>query len=272
MAPNIGRMGKSRNCARCGSAFEPRGDCASRQAKYCSRECGWTAQKTAAETSIPTADELQSLHHDQGLSVAEIGRHYGKSDWWAKQALARRGVQQRSTRTGTTLACLACSASFYAKRSEIAKGRRYCSSACRYGHLESPATRPDVRAKISASKIGPRNPAFKDGLSEDTVRRRHVSIKIKGERRCRVCGTEGLLHLHHVIPRSMFKAGITEILNCIPLCPRCHAGWHHRSVTIHRSVFTAEEWAYLSSVELLGQRVAAWLDDRYPEGAVVANG
>jgi hypothetical protein len=44
----------------------------------------------------------------------------------------------------------------------------------------------------------------------------------------------------------------------------CHTGWHHRRVTIYRDVFTEDEWAWLTTQELRGQNVIAWLDDRYP--------
>lgn len=58
--------------------------------------------------------------------------------------------------------------------------------------------------------------------------------------------------------------GIREILNTIPLCAGCHTGWHRRRVVLHREIFTREEWVCISSAPLLGQNVAAWLDERYP--------
>lgn len=90
------------------------------------------------------------------------------------------------------------------------------------------------------------------------------SLRNKGETACRACGTTYGLHLHHAIPRSMFRAGRDELLNGIALCHACHLGWHQRVVVLYRDIFTEEEWAYLSGVVLLGQNVLAWLDDRYP--------
>lgn len=97
------------------------------------------------------------------------------------------------------------------------------------------------------------------------------SVKAKGEAACRACGATptgtgpmGALHLHHAIPRSMCKATKTDLRNGIPLCRACHAGWHDRQVTIYRDAFTVAEWAFLLTVDLLGQEVGPWLDRHYP--------
>ncbi len=76
-------------------------------------------------------------------------------------------------------------------------------------------------------------------------------------------GLDGL-HLHHVIPRSMCKATQTDLRNGIPLCRQCHAGWHERTLTVPRSVFTAEEWEFLIAAPVLGQNVKVWLERNYP--------
>lgn len=90
-------------------------------------------------------------------------------------------------------------------------------------------------------------------------------IHLKPENCCRLCGVTGAsLHLHHVIPRSMCTASKFDLRNGLPLCGTCHHKWHQRSVVIYRDVFAPDEWAYISTVELTGQRIEAWLDDRYP--------
>ena len=92
-----------------------------------------------------------------------------------------------------------------------------------------------------------------------------VSLVAKGETCCRNCGYPHNLNLHHVIPRSKWKGGIQEPLNCIALCTSCHLGWHHERVIVPRSVFTEEEWEFLCAAPLLGQNVQPWLERRYPE-------
>lgn len=253
-----------RQCAQCGADFIPPADDHRRRAKYCTRACGWAAQKAAAEAATPSRDELHALYVAQGLTIKAVGAHYGRSDWWAKRALATRGIPERRP-DRLTAQCLQCGATFSVRPSVVKKGHgKYCSIACRGKHQGAPSKRPGAAAKISAAKRGPRNAAFKTGLHRATVTRNGTNLKAKGEDRCRVCGYGSNLHLHHIIPRSMWRRGITELLNCIPLCAHCHAGWHHRWLTIYRDVFTPEEWAFISSADLLGQNVTAWLDERYP--------
>lgn len=254
-----------RQCAQCGADFLPPADSDKRQAKYCTRACGWAAQKAASDAAMPSRAELHALYVEQELSIAAVGGHYGRSQWWAKKALATRGIPERSQRRGGDVQCLQCGTTFYAKRAESKRGNgKYCSVACRAKHHGAPSKRPGVAAKIAEAKRGPRNAAFKTGLDPSTVARNGVNLKAKGETCCRACGSAEHLHLHHVIPRSMWRRGITELLNCIPLCARCHAGWHRRYVTIYRDAFRPDEWACIASADLLGQNVTAWLDERYP--------
>lgn len=92
------------------------------------------------------------------------------------------------------------------------------------------------------------------------------SIALKREERCRNCGAGGVfLHLHHAIPRSMCRATKYDLRNGLPLCGSCHPKWHCRTTTIYRDVFTEEEWEFLSSVQLTGQEIGPWLDERYPD-------
>lgn len=58
--------------------------------------------------------------------------------------------------------------------------------------------------------------------------------------------------------------------NGITLCNRCHISWHRGGRVIPRALFTADEWAYLSSLTLTGRETAAWLDKHYPPQEVAA--
>lgn len=255
---------RTKSCERCGAEYTPPSDCATRQAKYCTRECGWAAQRERAAAALPSRDALLELYVQKGMSVAAVGDHFGRSAWWAKNALAAHGIPERPRVLRRQQVTCPCGSTFEAKASEVKRGKaRFCSVACRGKYTPAPSKRPGAAAKISAAKTGPRNAAFKTGLDPSTVSR-VVNLRVKGEPTCRHCGSADNLHLHHVIPRSMWRAGIKNILNCIPLCARCHVGWHRRYVTIHRDVLTSEEWECVSSAQLVGQNVAAWLDDRYP--------
>lgn len=164
-----------------------------------------------------------------------------------KHAYAKRG----STARDVTCPC----GTVFRVKSRRSTTARYCSIPCRkkYDTYEG-----------FGDREGEKNPNFKHGKRRD-LHSRSFTLAKKGETCCRNCGAAGLrLHLHHVIPRSKFRAGKAEILNGIPLCQPCHFGWHYKKVTIYRSVFTDAEWAYLTSVQLTGENIEAWLDKHYP--------
>jgi 5-methylcytosine-specific restriction endonuclease McrA len=178
------------------------------------------------------------------------------------KGLRTRGPQQE--RKGRMIRCEVCGAEFYASPARLKEGRRFCSRDCWRVGMTSPSTRTDVRDKISRAKT-------KHGLSSGKRQRQleHAgcTLKAKGETCCRNCGGSRYLHLHHAIPRSMWKAGILEPLNCIPLCVSCHHVWHGgrgKGGTLPRRIFKPDEWACISTAPLLGQDVMAFLDRRYP--------
>jgi hypothetical protein len=166
--------------------------------------------------------------------------------------------------------CENCGATFEARVSEMRKGpRRYCSRDCWRAHAPSPATRPEVRDKISAAKT---THGRSLGRRQRQLEHAGFTLAAKGERVCRNCGGGHNLHMHHAIPRSMWREGIMNPLNGVPLCIACHLGWHRRDVVLYRDIFRPEEWACLCSAQLLGQNVMAWLDDRYPSRPRVGSG
>lgn len=258
-----GHRGARRVCQECGREFIARSDCATRVSKFCSRECGWAVQKRQAADAIPPREELERRLREAGSTTA-LGRAYGRSAWWAKAALAARGIPEIPHKKTVLIACEVCGQRFEAKRSQVRRGRRFCSRECMGAGMPAPSSSDAARQKIANGKRGARNPMWKGEDTEGSVYR-VFNVRLKGEKRCRNCGhSDGVLHLHHIVPRSMCKAGVRDMRNGVTLCLWCHSGWHQRRVTIHREILTAEEWAFVSSLELLGQSITAWLDDRYP--------
>jgi hypothetical protein len=259
---------RARPCERCGDEFVPRDECVSRQRKYCSRECARAVQRETADAQLPTRDEVAPFF-DANVSDAEVGRHYGRSAWWARQLRARYGFPAWRQQRGEAVDCEHCGETFYAQGGELARGKgRFCSRKCRYKAGAFPPGHHDRLSKqLRKDRKGEGNPGFKHGryVGKNTVRRSKFSLAVKGEDRCRNCGSRDRLNLHHVFPRSFHKAAREEIRNGLPLCHHCHRGWHERTVTICRDVFTEEEWAYLRRVRLTGQKTMPWLDERYPE-------
>lgn len=86
-----------------------------------------------------------------------------------------------------------------------------------------------------------------------------AQCEVKRGNRCRVCGIGGILHLHHIVPRSLSGAGRDDPDNLMGLCYACHAGFHSGG-TIPRSVLTVKE---LDALERYAPSVG-WLARRYP--------
>lgn len=194
---------------------------------------------------------------------SRIGKYCSHPCAAAAGALAK-GPQHR--RKYKERKCAICGKSFYPQQVNVVRGGgRYCSRACFHADPTVDRSRnvESVRA-VGQGRLGSKNPNYKHGRRAEVWHRR-FNLKLKGEDCCRNCGADYTLHLHHAIPRSKSREARDKLLNGVPLCPKCHLGWHRKCVVLYRDIFTAEEWAYLSSVELVGERIEAWLDDHYPD-------
>lgn len=139
---------------------------------------------------------------------------------------------------------------------------------CKNGHsLENAYVTPDGRRDCRECGRERKREYKKTHLTKKAW-----SLSRKGEMLCRNCGSADNLHLHHAIPRSKCGAVKAELLNGLPLCAKCHMGWHHHKTTIYRDVFTREEWDFLVSVNLTGELIEPWLDKRYPDRGVSFRG
>ncbi len=156
--------------------------------------------------------------------------------------------------------CAECGFVFLAKASDIKRGGgKYCSRACwRRNARLTDAQYETNAAAMRVSRSGPGNPQFKHGRRAGfTIR--GWSIRDKDEEFCRACGAPAS-DLHHAVPRSLAPSGRRDLRNGLPLCRSCHTSWHRRGVTLHRDLFTVEEWRFIET--LIGP---VWLDERYPD-------
>lgn len=184
----------------------------------------------------------------------------------SKRCAGIYGSRNREPGKGRTpnRVCEWCSEPFYGKPHHIKDGNaRWCTRSCmlKSGWAEK-------QSKLHESRTGENNPNYKNGKRVGThLSKWSISMK-PGP--CRSCGGPGIA-LHHAIPRS--KAPQREVKkdlrNGIPLCGSCHQRWHV-GYPIRREVFTKEEWDFISSVELTGERIEAWLDKHYPSAASIA--
>lgn len=164
-------------------------------------------------------------------------------------------------RKGRYVNCEMCGNRFWLTPSRAPEAR-FCSRACAY---KSPSRTEKLR-----DREGPKNPGFRHGLKAGN-NIRGWSVADKGETCCRICGSTRWLHLHHIIPRGKCRASRRDLRNGMSLCNSCHMKWHRRSLTIPREAMTAEEWSYVSSVQLTGERIEDWLDRYYPPRLLIGD-
>ena len=50
----------------------------------------------------------------------------------------------------------------------------------------------------------------------------YETVYLRDKGKCRLCGNDKGLHLHHIIYRSQNKHLINDVDNCIMLCVKCH--------------------------------------------------
>jgi hypothetical protein len=168
--------------------------------------------------------------------------------------------QYAAMRKGEMRTC-PCGTQFYVTTKKRPNAQ-WCSRACRktYGGYEV------LAVALSAKRKGDGNPAFKHGKRAG-VNIPGWKLSRKGDDCCRNCGahkTSKCVELHHAIPRSKCRATRADLRNGLPLCIDCHRGWHRKKVVIYRDLFTAEEWAFISSAKLTGENIEPWLERHYP--------
>lgn len=205
------------------------------------------------EVACPICERKRILTQVTAKAASKKPCPICKSEERKRKTLERRGSEQLTCR---------CGEKFYRNPAYIKKdeGRElFCSTSCwRESDIFT-----KMREDLSRDRKGSRNPGYNSGRRVNV----HItgwSVRHKGEDCCRNCGKMGKLHLHHIIPRGKWKSGEADLRNGVPLCHDCHFGWHGFKITLYRDMFTEDEWNFVSSAQLTGQRVEAWLDDRYP--------
>jgi hypothetical protein len=90
---------------------------------------------------------------------------------------------------------------------------KYCSINCFNQHLKQAKKQSKNQYLSRSSPLHSNNEEY----SQADLRQ----ILINEEGRCRVCGDNRVLELHHIIPQEY--GGKTTRGNCVLLCPTCHA-------------------------------------------------
>lgn len=83
------------------------------------------------------------------------------------------------------------------------------------------------KAGLKAIKEYPIEPEWADGVEdyygESWPQKREEAVE-RDDHECQVCGSDGLLHVHHITPRRMFEYpdGSNTLDNLVTLCASCH--------------------------------------------------
>lgn len=166
------------------------------------------------------------------------------------------GVGRRRVRY-VSFTCDHCSVVFECEPS--AGRRRFCSTACRdeyrrrqtgedhpqYLRVEVVCARCETVFTLIPSRVKRRgkhycsaacgNAARSEGLSkrQSAIRQRFMSAAKKRDgAKCRICGFDLAVEVHHILPRS--AGGTHELSNLITLCPNHHA-------MVHRGIVSQDE-------------------------------
>lgn len=90
---------------------------------------------------------------------------------------------------------------------------KYCSFNCFQKHFKL----AKKRARERVYSLSNREHLTQEEYSQDKLRQ----MLIEEDGRCRVCGDNRVVELHHIIPQEF--GGRTVRGNCVLLCPTCHA-------------------------------------------------
>jgi 5-methylcytosine-specific restriction endonuclease McrA len=110
-----------------------------------------------------------------------------------------------------SIPCPICSAVFDALPSLVKKGKAYCSPQC---------GRESRRRKL----LGKGRPKTNTTAFHNT---KQIALERDGKK-CRICGFDQAVHVHHITPKSKIKDKTTKHhpSNLITLCPNHHAMAH----------------------------------------------
>lgn len=222
----------------------------------------WSKEQALARTPKQLArrrfdfDEAKARYL-AGETTVQIAASYGVSSASVQAALRRMGVRllKHWERPEPNVS---------PRFKEITDARREATH-CKRGHAYTAEDtyinvrgHRECRRCLSDAQNARRRAEAARGLT-----REKWGLRRKPEPKCRNCPAPAV-HLHHAIPRSKAPRVRKDLRNGLPLCRACHDGWHGKKVTLHRDLFTPEEWSFVSTVELTGERIEAWLDRHYP--------
>jgi 5-methylcytosine-specific restriction endonuclease McrA len=169
--------------------------------RFCSRGCFAEYRTRKVERACAHCERIFSTHPYR--SKTGRGLYCSKSCYHA-------GRTGKSLRPGAVeVICAECGVTLKAEPSEIARGRRYCSHACKHAEAR--------RRNTGKSPQSIRGSAYKHWRDAVLLRDNHT---------CRACGSTTKIEAHHLKGWSLFPHLRYDPDNGIALCNRCHRRIH----------------------------------------------
>lgn len=171
-------------------------------------------------------DKVLELLRTTTLSNEKIGKIVGCSRGPINKIYKESGITIRGIKH-LPRKCKSCKKEFLAVHSKERPNRgKFCSKECY------------TKWQKSEDNKGPNNPSWRGGCEPPSQLVRKTD-EWKNWRRqvfgrdnytCKKCGSiGGLLHPHHLIPKSVDKTKIYDLSNGITLCQSCHLKLHNEN-------------------------------------------
>lgn len=189
---------------------------------------------------VPDRETLELLYIDKGMTRSEIAKKYSVSE-----ALVSKWVQSYGFKKSG-------SGRFVTGFTPYNKGKKGLHS---YSHTE------EAKRRQSESKIGNKNPQFKNGI---TAKRKAARNNRKTY--CELCGSTSNLHGHHK-DRNHFNDSPENIQT---LCNSCHQKLHREEDGPNNALVI--KWLEIKSIEYVGDEMTYDLEIDHPSHNFVANG
>lgn len=206
--------------------------------KYCSKACVWIGM----QRRITFACEQCGEETSQPLSQYNCHKTHVCSPA-CHDALRRttmRGANNPAFRSGGALSrCAHCGVELVRPQNQVQKARRqFCNATC-YGLWQ--------RGRFT----GPASPTWRGGSVEDRGpdwTRQSRAARERDGFACQLCGTQRLVHAHHIKPFREFGyiRGLNDhykaanaLPNLISLCASCHTRVEHGTLALPDVTMTA---------------------------------
>lgn len=232
-----------KQCATCGKEFTVKLS-QSDKTICCSKSCSNIEKRRKRQRNIeeefgePLYTLLTRLYHLEQLGIKQIAQKLKVSDRNLWEWFNDLHIDRRDRDIAVSLQWQ----NNIERRSQASEVMQKLNEVWDYTGDNNPAKRRDVREKIRKSKIGSRNAMFgKFGEKNPNWKGGKITYRGKGwhgirkqairrdKGRCRRCGSQRQLQVHHIVPYRDSQNNLLE--NLVTLCASCHMAVEYKGAS-----------------------------------------